>query len=84
MLLRHLSCLKGEVRAHKAIGELVSCPSCVGMWVAAGLVCGLQVAPGPTRLAAAILSVSGLADLIDNASESLSWTGQAARKQSAP
>jgi hypothetical protein len=68
----------------KAIGELVSCPSCVGMWVAAGLVCGLQVAPGPTRLAAAILSVSGLADLIDNASEALSWTGQAARKQSAP
>lgn len=70
--------------ARKAIGELVSCPSCVGMWVAAVLVCGLQVAPGPTRLAASILSVSGLADLIDNTSEALSWTGQAARKQSAP
>jgi hypothetical protein len=68
----------------KAIGELVSCPTCVGTWVAAGLVCGLQVAPGPTRLAAAILSVSGLAELIDNTSEALSWTGQAARKQSAP
>ncbi len=68
----------------KAIGELVSCPTCVGTWVAVGLVCGLQIAPGPTRLAAAILSVSGLAELVDNASEALSWTGQAARKRSAP
>lgn len=68
----------------KAFGELVSCPSCVGVWVAAGLICGLQIAPGPTRLAAAILGVSGLGDLLDNASEALSWTGQAARKQSAP
>jgi hypothetical protein len=37
----------------KAIGELVSCPICVGTWVASGLVYGLRVAPGPTRLVAA-------------------------------
>ncbi len=68
----------------KAFGELVSCPTCVGTWVAGGLVCGLQIAPGPTRLVAAILSVSGLAELVDNTSEALAWTGQAARKRSAP
>lgn len=66
----------------KAFGELVSCPTCVGTWVAAGLVCGLQLAPGPTRLAAAMLGVSGLAEMLDGASEALSWTGQAARKRS--
>jgi hypothetical protein len=66
----------------KAIGELVSCPICVGTWVASGLVYGLRVAPGPTRLVAAILGVSGLAEMFNEATEALSWSGQAARKQS--
>jgi hypothetical protein len=65
----------------KAIGELVSCPICVGTWVASGLVYGLRIAPGPTRLVAAILGVSGLAEMLNAATEALSWTGQAARKQ---
>ena len=67
----------------KAIGELMSCPTCVGTWVAAGLVYGLQFAPGPTRLAAAVLGTAGLAELLDGATEALTWTGQAARKRSA-
>jgi hypothetical protein len=66
----------------KAIGELVSCPICVGTWVASGLVYGLRVAPGPTRLVAAILGVSGLAEMLNAATEALSWGAQAARKQS--
>jgi Protein of unknown function (DUF1360) len=66
----------------KAIGELVSCPICIGTWVASGLVYGLRTAPGPTRLVAAILGVSGLAEMLNAATEALSWTGQAARKQS--
>jgi Co/Zn/Cd efflux system component len=69
--------------AQKAIGELVSCPTCVGTWVAAGLVYGYRLAPGPTRLLAAILAVSGLAELFSATNEALSWTGQAARKRSA-
>lgn len=68
----------------KAIGELVSCPTCVGTWVAAGLVYGLQIAPGPTRVFLAILSATGLAELLDSATETFTWTGKAARKQSAP
>ena len=71
------------VGVQKAIGELVSCPTCVGAWVAAGLVYGFRVAPGPTRLFAAILAISGLAELFGAADEALSWSGQAARKRSA-
>jgi len=67
----------------KAIGELVSCPTCVGTWVAAGLIYGFRIAPGPTRLVAAILAVSGLAELFSAADEALSWSGQVARKHSA-
>lgn len=67
----------------KAIGELVSCPTCVGTWVAAGLVYGLRLAPGPTRLFAAILGVSGLAELFSETEEVLTWSAQAARKRSA-
>ena len=66
----------------KAIGELVSCPICVGTWVASALVYGLRIAPGPTRLVAAILGVSGLAEMFNAATETLSWSAQAARKQS--
>jgi hypothetical protein len=64
----------------KAIGELVSCPTCVGTWLAAGLVYGMHLAPGPTRLFAAILGVSGLAELFGASAETLTWTAQAARK----
>ena len=65
----------------KAIGELVSCPICVGTWVASALVYGLRIAPGPTRLVAAILGVSGLAEMLNAVTETLSWGAQAARKQ---
>jgi len=68
----------------KAIGELVSCPTCVGTWVAAGLVYGMRAAPRPTRLFVGFLGATGLAELIDSATESLHWSAQAQRKQAAP
>jgi hypothetical protein len=71
------------VGARKAIGELVSCPTCIGTWVAAGLVYGFRLAPGPTRLFASILAVSGLSELFSAISEALSWSGKVARKHSA-
>jgi hypothetical protein len=71
------------VGAQKAIGELVSCPTCVGTWVAAGLVYGYRLAPGPTRLFAAMLAVSGLAEQLSALNEALSWSAQVARKHSA-
>ncbi len=68
----------------RALGELVSCPTCTGTWVAAFLVYGLRVAPGPTRLFLAFMSATGLAELLDSANEALSWTGRAERKQAKP
>ncbi len=68
----------------KALGELVACPTCTGTWVAAFLVYGLRVAPGPTRLFLAFMSATGLAELLDSANEALFWTGRAERKQAKP
>src|SRR5215204_6283065 len=41
----------------RAVGELVVCPYCLGLWVAAAFAAGLVVAPRPTRWAAGVLAV---------------------------
>jgi hypothetical protein len=41
----------------RAIGELLVCPYCVGMWIAAAFTAGLIVAPRATRWTAAALSM---------------------------
>ncbi len=69
---------KGE-GAQQAIGELICCPICSGTWIAAGLVYGLTVAPGPTRVILAIMSSIGAAEVANAGLEALQWTGQAAR-----
>lgn len=68
--------------ARKAIGELFSCPICTGTWIAALLTYALYLAPGPTRVLLTILGASGAAELLNAATEALTWAGQAARKQS--
>ena len=40
----------------RAIGELLVCPYCVAMWIAAGFTAGLIVAPRATRLTASVLT----------------------------
>ena len=42
---------------------------------------GLRIAPLPTRVLLTILGATGLAELLNAATEALSWTGQVARKQ---
>jgi len=66
------------------LGELVSCPICIGTWVAAGLVYGLHLAPRPTRVFLAIMSATGVAQVLTETTEALTWTGRAARAQSTP
>ena len=67
-----------------SFGELVSCPVCVGTWVAAGLVYGLHLAPRPTRTYLAVMSATGLAQLLSETTEALTWSSRSARKQAAP
>ena len=65
--------------ARWALGELFSCPICVGTWVAAGLVYGLHLAPRPTRVFLAVMGSTGVAQLLNEGTEALSWGGRAAR-----
>jgi hypothetical protein len=48
----------------KAIGELVTCPFCLGLWVATGLAFALVLAPRPTRLVVAIFTSLTGADFL--------------------
>jgi hypothetical protein len=65
----------------KALGELLSCPTCAGTWAAALLVFGLRLAPRFTRLLLTILGATGIAELLDAGAEALTWTSQTARKE---
>jgi hypothetical protein len=59
--------LEEDVRgrgARKAIGELVSCPFCIDMWVATGLMAGLIYYPRTTRLAMDTLAAVAGADML--------------------
>jgi hypothetical protein len=56
-----------EARGHGlqlALGELLTCPYCVGPWVSTGLMFGLVRRPRVTRLAASALVVLTIADFL--------------------
>jgi hypothetical protein len=48
----------------RAVGELIVCPYCLGLWIAALLAAGMAVAPRPTRWIATVLSVVFGADVL--------------------
>lgn len=59
--------LKEEVRhepVRHGIGELITCPFCIGQWAATALVGGLVLAPRATRLVAGTFAVLAGADLL--------------------
>jgi hypothetical protein len=59
--------LEEEVRgegARKAVGELITCPFCIDLWVATGLMAGFIYLPRTTRLAIETLAVLTGADLL--------------------
>jgi Protein of unknown function (DUF1360) len=47
-----------------AIGELLVCPYCLGLWIATGFGFGLVSAPRATRLVAVVLSSLGISDFL--------------------
>lgn len=47
-----------------AVGELVTCPFCMGHWVATGFAAGMIFAPRVTRLTAATFASVALADFL--------------------
>lgn len=46
----------------RTIGELVTCPFCLGVWIASGLTAGLVFAPKVTRLVASALTAIAASD----------------------
>jgi hypothetical protein len=48
----------------RAIGELINCPFCVGMWVASGLGVGFVAAPRVTRFLAGVGAALTAADFL--------------------
>jgi uncharacterized protein DUF1360 len=56
--------------ARRVIGELLVCPYCLGLWVAAALSFGLVFAPRLTRFVAAIFSALTLSDFLQIAYKS--------------
>ncbi|MGI5224992.1 DUF1360 domain-containing protein [Actinoallomurus sp. CA-142502] len=57
--------LKEEVRGagvRHAVGELISCPFCMGQWVATAYAAGMVFAPRTTRFAGATITAVAVAD----------------------
>src|SRR5207244_11720732 len=48
----------------RAVGELVNCPFCLGMWVASGLGLGFVAAPRVTRFVAGVGTALAVADFL--------------------
>ena len=48
----------------RAIGELITCPFCLGTWIASGFIYGFIFSPRTTRTLASIFAVSGMADFL--------------------
>jgi hypothetical protein len=49
------------------IGELLSCPFCLGQWIATGFITGHLVAPRATRVVTSLFAVVGVADALHHA-----------------
>ena len=48
----------------RAIGELITCPSCVGQWACAAFVAGLITAPRTIRVAASVFVADAISDFL--------------------
>lgn len=66
-----------------AIGELLSCPTCVASWAALMLYVGSTTLPGPTRAFVNVLAAAGVAEIVHNAVEQLEWSARSARARAA-
>ena len=49
----------------RALGELLTCPYCIGVWAASGLSYGLVLFPRQTRLVNAVFGAQAVADFLN-------------------
>jgi hypothetical protein len=48
------------------VGELITCPFCLGVWIGTAYVAGLALAPRAARTWAAVFTVSALSDFLQH------------------
>jgi hypothetical protein len=58
----HHESARGEHGVRHTIGELLTCPFCLGVWLSTAYVVGLALAPRPTRAWAALFTVTAISD----------------------
>ena len=63
----HQERARGEHGVRHTIGELLTCPFCLGVWVGTAYVAGLAFAPRATRAWAATFAVTGISDFLQHA-----------------
>ncbi len=66
--------VKEKVRGtgiQRAIGDLLTCPYCLGPWVATALTFGLVLTPRATRLVGDILAASTISEVLNHATAAL-------------
>jgi Protein of unknown function (DUF1360) len=51
--------------AARALGELLTCPHCIGLWVASGFAYSLVLFPRQTRLVTTIFGAQAVADFLN-------------------
>jgi hypothetical protein len=61
---------------HKAVGELATCPFCLGQWVATLFSFGLVNAPRTTRVVATVFAVASLSDALQLGYAALEKAGE--------
>jgi hypothetical protein len=68
--------VRGTGVAH-AVGELVTCPFCLAVWVATGMSAGLVFAPRLTRMVAATFTAVAVSDMLQLSYAALQQQGRA-------
>ena len=61
--------------ARRALGELLVCPYCLGLWASGGFHAGLLFAPRATRFSASVLTAMALADFLQVAYKAVEERG---------
>jgi len=62
----HVEAARGEHGVRHTVGELLTCPFCLGVWVSTAYVAGLALAPRTTRAWAAVFAVTGVSDFLQH------------------
>ncbi|WP_426247153.1 DUF1360 domain-containing protein [Nocardioides sp. LHG3406-4] len=62
----HDEAARGSHGARHTVGELLTCPFCLAVWVGTGYVASLALAPRPARTWAAVFAVTAVSDSLQH------------------